>query len=119
MQTNTLTPKETIEALSAKCALLAASLKQVEAEGQKAIRNVAGELDDCSDLMDCYAIWSLALFSAIERFTDGSPNDFEPLDASDRITVSRLASIGADLADRAYGSAKKYSQKAEEMRGAA
>lgn len=110
---------ETIEALTAKCALLSASLKQAEAEAREGIRKAGGELDDCAGMLDCYASWHLALFRAIERYSDDPRHRGEVLDVGTRHNIAQLASIGAYLADQAYSEAHGYNQKAKAIRGAA
>lgn len=109
MQTNThSTDAETIAALAAKCALLATSLKQAEAEGHKASQTIAGKLEDCAVLLECHASWNLALFQAIELYTATEPMSTDALTCGPRQTVAQLAGIGIYLADNAWSTAVSY-----------
>lgn len=116
---SSLTDTETIAALTAKCALLAASLAQAEAEGHKATKAAAVELEECAALMDCYSGQLLALFQVIDRYTDTGKFNMEPLSIGERQTVAQLAGVGVYLADHAYSVASDYQRTAKEMRGAA
>ena len=116
---NKLTPEEQISALNAKCALLAASLKQAEAEGRRDTRRAYGELEDCANMFGCYNEYHWALLKAIEKFTGaGDKDSTKELDLGDCETVKMLANIGDLLADQAWSSSQGYVKKAQAMREA-
>lgn len=103
------TESETVAALSAKCDLLSASLKQA-----------GGELVDCAALMESYADWHGALFQAIQRYAKTDEGSLlEPMDIGDRSTVATLAGLGAYLADAASDLADRLAETADELQGAA
>ena len=107
------TDADTIAALTAQCAQLAASLKQTETEADEAVAGACGERDDCAGQMKCYADWHLALFQAIAHYTDDGKYGNAPLDAGQRLTVAQLAGLGVYLADHAHSSASGFLVQAE------
>lgn len=116
MQTNTpRTDAETIEALTAKCALLAASLRQAEAGTSNATKRAVDIATDCAALLDYHASWHFALFQAIEHYTDAGNLNMEPLGMGERRTVAQLANIGGYLSDQAYGTAADFTRRTEEV----
>lgn len=70
------------------------------------------ELQECAGLLQNYASWHQALFSAIHRMADIGP-DALGLKAGDHVTIRELARIGEHLADEAGGMAIDYLQKAK------
>ncbi len=105
-----LTQAEQIEALTAKCALLAASLKQAETQSTHRARLDAV---DCASLYREHSCWHLALFEAIGKFADDQHRQGLALDVGDRETVFQLAKIGVYLADAAVDVADTYKTDAE------
>ncbi len=106
-----LTQAEQIEALTNKCALLAASLKQAETQSTHRARLDAV---DCASIYKEHSGWHLALFEAIGKFADNQHQQGLPLDPGDRETVCQLAAIGTYLADYARETSSTYLESAEE-----
>jgi hypothetical protein len=109
---NTMTPVEQIEALTAKCALLSASLRQSD-ETTKKLANIAA---DCSSLYWSHSNWQFALLTAIKRIAEDKHDKGEPLDVFSRDVVKHLAAIGSYLADSAVSASEVFGDDAKKVR---
>lgn len=77
------------------------------------LKKICNELEDCASLAACNHEWASALFEAIQHYTKQPDEQVSDLNASDRITVGKLADIGCYLLDVAWSHAKDYQAKAE------
>lgn len=75
------------------------------------LKKACNELEDCASLAACNHEWASALFEAIQHYTKQPDDQVSDLNASDRITISKLADIGCYLLDGAWGHAKDYQAK--------